>query len=771
MRFRSFHVFVGFVAVAAILAVPVQAGERKWSPYAGLVAKPGDERQIGELDLFAPLWQDDDSLLFLNLRGQGDDDANAEGNAGLGYRTILPGLLFGEDWIVGGYGYFDYRHSDDTDNDFLGGTLGIEALSEDWDVRMNGYIPEDDAKSAPDGNRIQIRGNLLRFRPGEERALYGVDGEVGWRLPLPEDSALWDTRVYVGGFHFDAEDASNVSGPRGRAEVRLHDLPLMPPGSRFTLGGEVQWDDVRGTQYFGLARVRVPFWGWGASASSRPTLTKLERRMTDPVVRDVDIVTGETLGRPELAVNPVTNQTVSRIYFAAAGGTGPGTKDRPDDLAGAVASAGADGVVVALAKNGDFDAQTDPAVLMDGQILMGGGSSIVLRGTSGDKGVLRAPGGRATIGDSVGGSADLVTLARDNSVIGLTLRDGSVAIMASGAFGNATIRDNRFLDNGTGIDLFNDTDTDFSLARIEGNRFSGNGEGLFVNVDDTGTISVDVLGNVFMENDVAVILDASDHDDGNGGIFANIVGNRFLMNSSTDIHTNTDDNDSDGNYNFEMVTNIVGNEFLGTGGSAIDFSFDSDSDADGGVIDFRSTIRDNRFEDVAGNAIELDVSDWDDEGLQIELDIVGNRFLSIASDAIDLDVADIDKDVAEDVIVDLIIRQNRFRGGSGDAIVVSVSDDAQLNGQILDNDIEGGVDGIDVSTSTSELPNTLSVRGNRIRNVSDTGIRIDSSGTGLAIDSSVPGAVENNVVTGSGVADTDITGTTGTIRVNGVDVP
>ena len=122
-------IFVVFVGIGASASASSDEPQPKWGPSVSFEAKPGNERTLGEIDLFAPLWQDDRSMVFGNVRGQGDTDDNLEGNVGLGYRRILD-----SDWIVGGYGYFDYRYSENN-NGFVQGTLGVEALSVDWDFR------------------------------------------------------------------------------------------------------------------------------------------------------------------------------------------------------------------------------------------------------------------------------------------------------------------------------------------------------------------------------------------------------------------------------------------------------------------------------------------------------------------------------------------------------------------------------------------------------------------------------------------------------------
>src|SRR5262249_11840488 len=158
------------------------------------------------------------SLLFGDFRGTFSTEPTQEGNFGLGYRTQL-----NTDWILGGYGYFDIQNSKN-DNLFYQATLGAELLSVDWDFRLNGYIPFN-----PDGGTVDHNGgigisgnnNQMQTSTKKEKALYGFDGEVGWRVPVfPVDGDM-DIRVFAGGYYFANSDVDTIAGPRGRIEARL----------------------------------------------------------------------------------------------------------------------------------------------------------------------------------------------------------------------------------------------------------------------------------------------------------------------------------------------------------------------------------------------------------------------------------------------------------------------------------------------------------------------------------------------------------------------
>ena len=92
---------VAFAIVVVALATPAwsQAAAKKWQGYLEFLGKPGTERSLGQSDLLLPVYQDMDSLLFLNLRGQLDDGDSEEYNVGLGYRRLH------DKWILGGVGF------------------------------------------------------------------------------------------------------------------------------------------------------------------------------------------------------------------------------------------------------------------------------------------------------------------------------------------------------------------------------------------------------------------------------------------------------------------------------------------------------------------------------------------------------------------------------------------------------------------------------------------------------------------------------------------
>lgn len=265
----------------------VDAPSNKWQGYFEFMGKPGTARSLGQADLFVPLAQDKNDMFFFNLRGQMDDFDNSEYNIGFGHRHMF------DKWIIGGYGYYDHRITESYI--FVEQvTLGVEALSETWDLRGNGYIAEGGSGTTTSAEFMERPENPAALITAE-KGLSGMDFEVGYKLPIPDfgDTGLFeDTRLYLGGYHFIGNDPfESVTGPRVRLETRIHDLPFLGVGSRLMVGLEAQYDKPRGDQTFGLVSLRIPF--GVASKKTRTPLKGLDRRMMEPVVRDVDIVTGK----------------------------------------------------------------------------------------------------------------------------------------------------------------------------------------------------------------------------------------------------------------------------------------------------------------------------------------------------------------------------------------------------------------------------------------------------------------------------------------------
>jgi hypothetical protein len=512
------------LAVASPQPALAQAGSGdsrpKWGPSIDFEAKPGTRRSLGEADLFVPLWQDGTTLFFGNLRGRLDDDSGREGNAGLGLRRMMDA-----GWNLGGYAYYDRRRSEQG-NHFNQITLGIEALSlplawTELDLRGNVYVPFGDRvrDAGSGGSTASIVNDAIQVSTvlHEERALRGFDAELGFRIPVwaaGDDKAL---RVYGGFYRFDSDATDSVAGPRLRAELTMYRVPELWDGVRLTFGAEYQHDDERGHQGFGLARLRIPLQIFASENAGR--LTPQERRMTDPVIRDVDIVRIERArSQPlvETATQTAGGQALTLITPAIADG---------NDVPAAVANAGANSVVV---MQGSFQLVQPTIDLQSGQTLMGGGSvavrtpsgrsatlttsTVTLSGTPGNG--LTSPAVRMADNSTLTGfTFQRFSFAGDNSIVHATgvsgativnntLRGGingggivSIGVLIDGGSSNIRVRNNVLTieagGNGVGVQIDN------AGATISGNTFNMTAAGTNDNANLTNAvIGAGSTGNV-----------------------------------------------------------------------------------------------------------------------------------------------------------------------------------------------------------------------------------------------------------------------------------
>ncbi len=355
----------------------------------------------GETTVFAPIRGNERTLLFGQLTAKFFDDSAKEGNLAFGYRQMTPwGFNLGA-WIGG-----DVRRTD-IDNTFWQLSGGFEALSKNVDVRLNWYGPVTAPQTGVAGfAQVQLQGNQISIVGGEEVGLKGIDGEVGFRLPteyLKVDPSVFELRAYTGGYHFYSDDAEdNVTGVKGRLELRVNDVIASIPGSRLTAEYEVSRDDVRETRHDVGLRMRIPLSG-GQSVRSLASLSHQQRRMLDGVERDTDIVTGRS--KRESVEDALTGTDFDRVAYA----------DPTTDVRTASTTAGDNSLIIV---NGEVQGAQS---LQGNQTLMGGGSTISVRGRrTGIVLPFTAPGaaGRLT---TPGDEANLILAGSNTHVAGLTI--------------------------------------------------------------------------------------------------------------------------------------------------------------------------------------------------------------------------------------------------------------------------------------------------------------------------------------------------------------
>ncbi|WP_339726859.1 right-handed parallel beta-helix repeat-containing protein [uncultured Gimesia sp.] len=577
--------------------------------YFDFTGMAGGVNETGQGLLFVPLSQDEESLFFADLRGNIFDNSSAEGNFGLAYRRMID-----DQWIAGAYGFYDVRRSQ-YDNIFRQGSFGVELMSVEWDFRVNGYIPNMKQQRVDSLNTAYLSGNNIVMRAGEERAYWGTDFEVGRLLKTFENLNVdAELRGYVGGYYFDnsAPGFKEITGPRARVEFRMFDLPFLGNGSRVVLAGQYQHDDVRGSQGTGLLTVRIPLPGNGSSQK----LSRFQRRMVNPIVRDLDIVLNQEQGPEEHAKLQLTGQMLNDITIIDA------------NTASAEAvfnAAGADSVVLFDGSAGTISTASG-FVFNNGQLALGGGKSVNVVGCNSGAVASFNYGSQPTVkGNDF--TNNVFTMADNSSIVGMEIIGGQNGIYGNNLSGitiacntvSSAFEDGVHLDGATSGSITGNTFTGNGLptgndgleienltgGSITGNISRGNEYGYYFVTVNGGTIS----NNLAEQN----TYDGFDFDTFNGGTFTQ---NRSQYNGE------------DGYYFDDFITGGVFSNNIAQHNGNFGFNLDGMS---GGTLSGNQAL-DNAyagfafFDEFTGGTLSGNVALRNDDGFYFDDDVTGGTF-------------------------------------------------------------------------------------------------------------------------------------------------
>jgi len=488
-----------------------------------------------------PLTQNNNSLTYFDGRFVQSEGGVREANLGLGKRWMVDDQA----WLVGIYGSYDLRRSE-SHRDYRQLTAGFEALSQNYDVNANYYYPTTDKKligSATSGGFFA--GNSLYANGVYEEALEGYDFEVGRRLPMGENLERFEPRIYVKYFDFGGdvlrEDNDGVA-------LRL----TARPQQNLTL--ELSWedDDMMGDKTsFSLSYS----FGYSSVTASR----SLRQRMTEFHQRDIDIrETSQLSDRLRTSTSAgdrvlISDQVVHVDNTNSAGGDG--SFENPySSLNNCSASSCVSSEVIYL--HAGAANYTTPIALNNGQKLIGQGASFY--GLGGDAyPVLEA-------------ATDLVVLANDNEVAGISLRATA---------GNALVG----VDNQGDISIHNNQ------------LWSRGGDAIKLSIDTGASIerSLIISGNSIDSDQVGIDID-SIVDNGGQLTQSLIIANNSIVSTYNGVDIDT--NAMTGAKTVESI-NITNNHIQATASGARGMSLDLSAD-DAGTLSERSTL-------VSGNQLTV----------------------------------------------------------------------------------------------------------------------------------------------------------------------
>ena len=297
--------------------------DNNYTPILDFSATRYKARSIVEADLMLPVWQQHNALTVVDLKYK-NDRKSYEYNLGLVYRYNN-----NDQYIFGIYNYFDHRK---TENNLYVNqwTVGSEILSRYFDARLNFYIPQNKKKIvSTQPKELKRSGTAIYAIDGgkfQEHTLLGYDIELGTPLFAlsPKLDEKLGTKIFLAKYDFTRKKVVKNSGVRLRLEQQILEnnqfILTLHLGTHYT--NQKKWDNFIGFN------IRVPL------SDTYRRKTKMQKRMMDIVVRDVDIKAAqgfdENSGKSRESLY-FQNKKINDIYFVSENkiGNGDGTYENP----------------------------------------------------------------------------------------------------------------------------------------------------------------------------------------------------------------------------------------------------------------------------------------------------------------------------------------------------------------------------------------------------------------------------------------------------------
>lgn len=584
---KNFIITIAILLVTALTAESASAYTIE-SPWAGKAKiRPGqmagDIKTDSFIDYFIPFGGNSDSLYFLNLNVRTDNQDSNEFNAGFGYR----GLYGGDKYILGLNAFLDSKKTA-LGNRFDQTGLGLEVLTKHFDFRYNYYTP-----TGKDQIRLTDR-DVYSFGPSGlfvsytyEEAISGFDIEAGVLVPFISD--IMETRLYGGTYKYASDLAGDgdLDGKKFRLELR--------PSNLLTVNFEQIDDKDADKNNIAGAYLNLPFSIERLISGENPfspaneefTFFKgtrnLRDRMTDKVVRDRDIITN-------IIKEDLLRDVKDIIYVNSDNAGGDGTADNPYesfDLAMTDSLWGDNTIIYITSSDTIADTYVNNITLSNGMEVWSSSYLHPIYNLGGS--------GADTIID--GSTGTIITLADDNSIVGITLSNGDFGIFSDGVYDSDPLVSTMvYTTLIAGNDIQNMTNSAISITNsylgasdvddivlnyhIQDNilSFNGGGFGLYLStiLDTTGysrgnTFTYNVSDNIIENNLKGVLNNTYLKADktATGNYITNSYVNNIVNLNTVDSITVNSEVETDANYTittgdrFARVSGEIKNTFTG----------------------------------------------------------------------------------------------------------------------------------------------------------------------------------------------------------------
>ncbi len=241
--------------------------------------KGGNIRHIGRYGILIPIYGQQDNLLFTNMFFMHDSKYNLEGNFGLGFRK-----KYQENFIIGTYGFWDIRKIKNTTKKIHQATFGIEYMTNRFEARINGYIPQNKNFLTFSGKRLNshfnnsITTHSISNYQNYAAPLNGFDIEIGSH-PLIDRVQLSVTYFNF----FGKKQIKSIRGIRFRTNIKLNQL--------IAATGELSSGTNNMHYYLGIKiSLNLNQKNIAKYCSLNILPTTIDYKMNQMIVRDLDII-------------------------------------------------------------------------------------------------------------------------------------------------------------------------------------------------------------------------------------------------------------------------------------------------------------------------------------------------------------------------------------------------------------------------------------------------------------------------------------------------
>jgi len=671
------------------------------------------------LDFFyAPAEQTSWGLPFVDVRGHVFDNGKWAANAGLGWRYLGPASC----WVYGANVYYDYRRSHE--NNFNQVSFGLEALSANWELRANGYVPvglkhHSYRSHFSDFSFFGFTGNNILIQQTEKRkfeqTMAGLDAEVGYHI---WNSDCFDLYAGIGPYYFHGEHKhKNAIGGKVRVTAEI--------GTYVTLEVSDTWDEVFHNRPQGTIALNIPFGPCARVTRSNPDCCEcpelLLERLYQPVEKQEIIVLSDYtrhFDHQEFAIDPATNLPWFVLFVNNTSTDPVGTFENPFNMLIQAQNASSPGNIIYVFPGDGTTTGMDGGILLkNDQRFWGSGVSHKLPTTRGVISLLPETATPPVITNLLG---DGVDLAMNNEVVGFKILGSLLHGVAGTDVGTLFIADNDILlSGGDGLNLQLAT-ASASVLALRNNVSQNGGTGFGINCTGAApeTITLDLEDNTAISNNFAgieiVFQNAAKVNATlkNNDIEQNTFGVFFLYNGGSSLIATVDSNRISNNFSNGIFTQSIFTPELAP--TAITM-----------------TVTNNQIDANFNNGVEIDYSN----NTVLQASFNGNSISDNRNNGFALEAGNVDITSATNYSADFAFTNNAMRGNAQDGILTQMtngptgSGTGQVKLDVLGNDLSGQLGGNAIRTSyqgASSLDATI--ENNLMSFCGNDGLLIDSLG-------------------------------------------